>query len=277
MRYSLIPVLNILICFSSFSQTGPGAILPDGTEIPGWRAAGGLKIYKSDNLHSLINADADLVLEYGFRQAITRDFYNYSGKLINIQVFTMDNSFGSYGIFLQKSKGEKIFQKYGNSCFEKPGSFGFWKQFYFIYMQSKSEGDTITEGFRLFAGNIDAKIKSRGLFPDILGLSRDKKGDITIFKGPLGLSNIYYFGPSNVFFINEGIAIENENSKEIILQYSDNNEAVRRFSDAAGLLGSMAKFTNFTLVDKYSFSMKDREGNTLVFKVDGNCLDIVIK
>jgi hypothetical protein len=252
-------------------------MLPDDTEVPGWRPAGVLKVYKSDNLHTLINADADLVLEYGFRQAITRDFYNYSGKLINIQVFTMDNTFGSYGIFLQKSKGEKVFQKYGNSCFEKPHSFGFWKQFYFIYMQSEFEGDTITEGFRLFAGIIDSKIKSKGLFPEILGLSSDKKGNITIFKGPLALSKIYYFSPSNVFFINEGIAVENDNSKEIILKYADNNEAVRRFSETAGILGAMTKFTNFIMTGSFSFTMKDREGKTLVFKVDGNCLDITIK
>jgi len=277
MRHFFIPVLLALICFSSYSQTGPGAMLPEGTEVPGWRPAGELKVYNSENLNNLADERADLIREYGFRQAIAMDFYNYYGKLINIQVFTMDNTFGSYGIFLQKSKGGKIFDEFGNSCFEKTDSFGFWKQFYFIYMHSDFEGDTIAEGFRLIARVIDSKIKSKGLFPDILGLSKNKKGNVTIFKGPLALSNIYYFSPSNIFFINEGIAIENSDSKEIILKYADNNEAVRRLSDAAGILGAMTKFSDFNMVGEFSFAMKDREGKTLVFKVNEDCLDITIE
>lgn len=277
MRYLFIPVFFLLFSARSFTQTGPGAMLPVETDIPGWRPAGELKVFNSENLKDLVSEEAALILEYGLRQAVTMDYYNYSGKIINIQVFTMENVFGSYGIFLQKSKGEKIFREFGNACFEKPGCFGFWKQFYYIYMHSRFKGDTISEGFRLIAGFIDSRIKSKGFFPDILSLSKDKKGNITIFKGPLALSNIYYFGPSNIFFIKEGIAIENNDSKEIILKYTDNNEAVRRFTEAAGILGSMAKFSGFSMDGEFSFVMKDRDGKALIFKVEDNCLNITIK
>jgi hypothetical protein len=81
----------------------------------------------------------------------------------------------------------------------------------------------------------------------------------------------------NVFNINEGIAIENGESKEIILRYTDNNEAVRRFSDAAGILGRMERYSEFKLVDQYSFTMMDKDKKILTFKVDNECLNILIK
>jgi hypothetical protein len=277
MKKTTILLLLLLMQRPLFSQTGPGAILPNEKEVPGWRTSGELKIYNRDNLYDLIRNEAEIFKEFDFRSAVSRDYYNFSGKVINIRVFTMENTFGSYGIFLQKSKGEKVFKEFGNACFEKAGNFSFWKQYYFVTLHSESSGDTISGGFRLFSGIIDSKIKSRGLFPEILGLSADKTGDITLFKGPLALANIYYFSPLNVFYINEGVAIENSDSKEIILKYIDNNEAVRRFSDAAGILGGMSKFSGFIMTGDYSFAMKDKNGKTLTFKVEDNCLNIKIK
>jgi hypothetical protein len=205
------------------------------------------------------------------------DYYSFSGKVINIQVYTMENTFGSYGIFLMKSKGEKVFREFGNTCFEKAKNFVFWKQYYLVMMKSEYSGDTISGGFKLMSGIIDSKIKSKGLFPDIMRLSDNKAGNITIFKGPLAMSGIYYFGPLNVFYINEGIAIENDDNMEIILKYSDNSEAVRRFSDAAGILSAMSKYSGFVMAGDYSFEMKDKEGKTLTFSVFDNCLKIKIK
>jgi hypothetical protein len=277
MKKVALLLISIFLYGTIFSQTGPGAILPAENETPGWRISGKLQTYDYENLDNLIDGEADLYREYGLKNAISRDYFNFSGIVINIRVFTFDKTFGSYGLFLQKSKGEKVFKEYGNACFEKRGSFTFWKQYYLIVMSSKSSGDSISAGYRLMAGLIDSKIKSKGLFPEIMGLSKDKTGDITIFKGPLALSNIYYFGPRNYFNINEGIAIENADRKEIILKYIDNNEAVGRFSDAAGILGAMSKFSGFKMAGNYSFEMKDKEGKTLTFKVDGDCMYISIE
>ena len=277
MKKTILLILLIVTCSTSFSQSGPGAILPAEKEVPGWRTSGELKIYNRDNLVNLADGEADMFKEFGLRNAVSRDYFNFTGKVINIQVYTLESTFGSYGIFLQKSKEEKVFKEFGNACFEKAGDFTFWKQYYFITMHSGSSGDTISSSFRLMAGIIDSKIKSRGLLPDILGLSNDKTGHISIFKGPLALSKIYYFGPMDVFYINEGIAIENGDTTEIILKYTDNNEAVRRFSDSAGILSGMSKFSGFIMIGDYSFAMKDKDGKTLTFKLDNNYMNITIK
>jgi len=277
MRRTILLTLSIVVYYTSFSQSGPGAILPSEKEVPGWRTSGDLKIYSRDNMTNLLSGDAEIFKEFGVRYAVSRDYYNFTGRTINIQVYTMENTFGSYGIFLQKSKGEKVFKEFGNACFENKGNFTFWKHVYLITMHSISSGDTISASFRLMAGIIDSKIKSRGILPDILGLSKDRTGSITIFKGPLALSKIYYFGPVDVFDIEEGIAIENGDTTEIILKYIDRNEAVRRFSDAAGILSGISKFSGFKMIGNYSFAMKDKNGKILTFKVDDNCMNVTIK
>jgi len=189
----------------------------------------------------------------------------------------MNNTFGSYGYFLQTSRKEKVFKEFGNASFENNNSFHFWKQIYYLEMISKSSGDTISAGFRQIAGYIDSRVKSRGTPPDIMKLADNKKGIPVLFKGPIAMDKIYYFGPVNIFNIEEGIAFENNDSKELIYKYQDNNEAVRRFSDAAGILSKMQRYSDFRLVDRFSFTLKDRDGKVLTFKVDDNCLDVVIK
>ncbi|MBA4321971.1 MAG: hypothetical protein C0408_04065 [Odoribacter sp.] len=277
MKRTILFLLTLLISYTSFSQSGPGAILPTDLEVPGWRTSGELKVYNREDLSDLMNDEAKLIMEFGFRNIVSRDYFNFSGKVINIQVYTMENTFGSCGIFLLKSRDEKVFKEFGNACFENAGNFTFWKQYYLVRMHSVSTGDSISAGFKLMAGVIDSKIKSRSIFPDILGLSNDKPGNITIFKGPLALANIYYFSPLNIFKMNEGIAIENGDNTEIILKYTDNDEAVRRFSDTAGILSGMEKFSGFLMVGDYSFALKDVKGKTLIFRVDDNYINISIK
>jgi hypothetical protein len=273
-----LPLLIFIFVFPvSWSQTGADAILPTDKEMPGWRTTGESKTYDKENLRTLLKDKADLYLEFGFRKAMTRDYYNFFGKVINLQVFTMNSTFGSYGLFLQKSKGEKVFKEFGNDCYEKPECFVFWKQYYLIVMNSTSQGDTVSQGFRQLAALIDSRIKSRASLPEITALASDKLGRAILFKGPLALAEIYYFSPLNIFKINEGIAFENGNTREIILKYADNDEAVRMLSDAAGILSGMQKFSGFIMVSNYSFAMKDRDGKTLTFKVDGDCVNILIK
>ena len=277
MRIHLTIILTIFICSESFAQTGKGAMLPDKDDIAGWKPEGEMKIFNSEALRNLAKEETEFIKEYGFDYAVEQKYYNYRNMLITVNVYVMKNSFGSCGLFMRYSKKQKVFQEYGNSTYEKAGEYGFWKQMYFVKLTSGSEGDTIKEGFRMISGFIDSKIRTKGSVPEILGYSKDKPGNVTIFKGPLALSEIYYFGPNNIFFIDEGLAIENGETKEIILKYSDNNVAVRRFTEVAGLLSRMSKFSDFVMLDDFSFALKDRDRKKLVLTVSENCLNITIK
>ena len=275
-KYSLF-VLLLILTGRLFSQTGKGAFLPDINDLPGWRPAGEVEVYKSESLEKIADAETGLILEYGLNYAVARKYYNFGYRVINVQVYTMDNSFGSYGLFLRHSKNEKVFSKYGNSCYEKAGEFGFWKQFYFIRMFSDVKNDTVSEGYSQIAAFIDSKIRSRGVFPPIMNLSDKEAKNVRIFRGPLALSEIYYFSPLNIFFVNEGIAFDKGDTTKIILKYPDNNDAVKHYTEVAGILSAMPKFTDFRMDGNFSFSMKDKEHKTLIFSVSESNLEISIE
>ncbi|MGD0581734.1 MAG: DUF6599 family protein [Bacteroidales bacterium] len=276
-KYCFLFILLLVGLKPLLSQTGPGSFLPEIYDIPGWRPAGDPEVFKSGSLEKIAGDETGLILEYGFNYAVLRRYYNFRHRVIKVQVYTMNNTFGSYGLFLRHSGKEKVFNEYGNSCYEKQGEFGFWKQFYFIRMNSDITNDTVSEGYRQIASFIDSKIKSRGLFPGIMNLSGDNARNVRIFRGPLALSEIYYFSPLNIFFVNEGISFEKDDTTKIILRYSDNNEAVRRYTEAAGVLGTMPEFTDFVMDGSFSYTMKDKKGKTLVFRVNENNLEISIK
>jgi len=275
-RYAGVMIFLFLTFNIAMSQSGPGSFLPEANEIAGWRPAGDAEIFRSESLERVAGTETSLILEYGFDYAAERQYYNYGFRVIRVQVYTMDNTFGSYGLFLRHSRKEKVFSQFGNSCYEKQGEFGFWKQYYFIRMTSDVSNDTVSEGYRQIASFIDSKIKSRGLFPGIMNLSDQGSTNVRIFRGPLALSEIYYFSPLDIFFIREGIAFDRGDTTKILLRYADNNEAVRRYSESAGMLGSMSKFTDFLMDGLYVFTMKDREGKKLFFKVKENDLEISI-
>lgn len=277
MKYYLLNFLFLFCSSAALPQTGPGSFLPDRDEIPGWRPSEDVSVFRSESLEKIADAETNLILEYGFNYAATRRYYNFRNRIIKVVVLTMNNTFGSYGLFLRHSRKEKVFREFGNPCYEKAGEFGFWKQFYFIRMYSDVSNDTVSEGYRQIASYIDSKIKSRGMLPEIMNLYGSDGGNVRIFNGPLALSEIYYFSPLNIFFVREGIAIEKGDTTRIILRYSDNNEAVRRYSEVAGMLGSMSKFSNFLIDGNFSFLMKDRDGKTLIFKVKDSDLEIIIK
>jgi hypothetical protein len=277
MRYYLTITLLFFISLNSAGQTGPGAMLPAKDNIAGWRPAGEINIWSKENLRNFAGDEADIVMEYGFDHAVEQNYYNFKNKLINVKVYVMNNSFGSCGLFMRYSRNQNVVKEYGNSAYQKDGEYGFWKHLYYIRLTSDAKGDTIKEGFRMIAAFIDSKIRYRGVIPEIVGYSEGKAGTVTIFRGPLALSEIYYFSPLNIFFVQEGIAIVNGESKEIILRYSDNNEAVRRFSETAGILSGISKFSDFIMIGDLSFALKDRERRTLVFRVSDNYLNITIK
>jgi hypothetical protein len=277
MRYPVSIIIFIIVCLESAGQTGPGAMLPGKDNIPGWKTAAENKIWGKESLKKFAGEESEIVNEFGFDYAVEQNYYNFKNKLINVKVYVMNNSFGSCGLFMRYSRNQKIAKEYGNSSYLKKGEYGFWKHLYFVKLTSGASGDTITEGFRMIASYIDSKIRSKGTIPEIIGSSEGKPGTVTIFRGPLALSEIYYFSPLNIFFVEEGIAIVNGDRKEIILKYSDNDKAIKRFSEVAAILSGMSKFSDFVMIENFSFAMKDRERKNIVFRVADNYLNITIK
>jgi hypothetical protein len=274
---SFLPIILILFTWQMLSgQTGPAAMLPEDENLQGWIKRGEVKVWRKENIRNFAKNESDIVLEYGFNYAVEQNYIDAGNDLINVKVYVMYNSFGSCGLFMRSGKNQKIVKGYGNSAYQKEMEYAFWKHLYFVKISAVTAGGSVEKGMKMIASFIDSKIKSKGTTPEILDLAQGKTGAVTIFRGPLVLSEIYNFSPQNIFFIEEGIAIESGKRKEIFLKYTDRNEAVRHFTEAAGLLSRINKFYDFKMPDNFSFSMKDRDSRKLVFSVSDNYLNITI-
>jgi hypothetical protein len=266
--------LSLLLAFSAAAQTGPAALLPSAGEIEGWEVNGDPVVYGGDDLFFLINGGADIYYEYGFREVIAASLTNPGGEEIKLEIYRMKDSFAAYAVFLQQSAGSDIGETAGSSSFINSGSLGLWKHHYFILMRSNRENSTVTDGMRLIAGSVERRIKQEGRLPDIVSSFNSRSGRITLLRGKIALSNIYYFSSRDIFMIEEGIAIEENGIKEIWLQYSDPGKPVQLLAEVSALLGSDNRFTGFAMTGEQSFTLSDKRGNRIDIEASGSLLKI---
>ena len=74
-------------------------ILPDSQAIAPWKPAGDPSIYRGEELYDFIDGGAEIVHEYGFRQAISHSYENDAGKGINLEVYIMEDPASAYGLY----------------------------------------------------------------------------------------------------------------------------------------------------------------------------------
>lgn len=275
-RVIFAAALLLLSVPGAVAQTGPAALLPAEGEIDGWGISGEPVVYGGDDLFFLINGGADIYYEYGFREVIAASLTDPAGGEIKLEIYRMSDSFAAYAVFLQKSTGSDIDEAAGTSSFINSGSMGFWKHHYFVLMRSNRENSTVTDGMKLVAGAVEKRIKQEGRLPDIVSSFSNRSGSITLLRGKIVLSNIYYFSSRDIFMIEEGIAVEENGVKEIWLQYSDPGKPVQRLAEVSAVLSSDTRFTGFTMSGEQSVTLADKRGNRIDIEAAGSFIKIKI-
>lgn len=275
-RVTLSTALLLLSVLGAAAQTGPAALLPATGEIEGWEISGDPVVYGGDDLFFLINGGADIYYEYGFKEVTAASLANPAGGEIKLEIYRMKDSFAAYAVFLQKSTGSDIAETPQSGSFVNSGSMGFWKHHYFVLMRSNSENSTITDGMRLVAGAVEKRIKQEGRLPEIVSSFSNRSGTITLLRGKIVLSNIYYFSSRDIFMIEEGIAVEENGVKDIWLHYSDPGKPVQRLAEVAAHLSSDTRFTRFSMSGEQSVTLYDKRGNRIDIEASGSYLKIKI-
>jgi hypothetical protein len=273
-RMTYYAALCLIFTFNAAAQTGPAALLPAEGETEGWVLNGDPALYGGDDLFFLINGGADIYYEYGFREVIAASFTNPGGEEIKLEVYRMKDCFAAYAVFLQQSTGSEKGKSFGTNSFVNNGSLGFWKHHYFILMRSNSENSIVSDGMSMMAGSVDKRIKQECRLPDIATSFSNRSGRITLLRGKIALSNIYYFSPRDIFLIEEGIAVEESGVKEIWLHYSDPGKPVQRLAEVSALLSSDNRFTGFAMSGAETVTFSDNRGNRITMEASGNLLKI---
>ena len=188
----------------------------------------------------------------------------------------MEDTFGSYALYLQKSRGAGETYTAGNNSYLDTLSLGFWKHHYLVTISCDRMYDSTLLGMKLVADLVDSRIRPYGKLPDITGPFMQRPGRVTLLRGKIGLSYIYHFTTTDVFRIEEGIAIEETGRAEIWLKYPNSNMSVQRLGEVAGVLSRDPRFTGFMMSGDLSFRLSDKIGNTIDIEATGRYLKILV-
>lgn len=257
-------------------QTGMYALLPAEDEIEGWELRGEPELYAGDKLYSLIGRGADLYLEYGFIELIAASVMNKAGEELKLEIYRMEDSFGANAVYLQKSSSAGESYRAGNDAFINSSSLGFWKHHYFILISCDHEGSSVTGGMKVLADLVETRIKPNGRIPDLSKKFSNRPGRVSLIRGKIALANIYYFTTTDVFRIDEGVAIEEPGRIEIWLKYKDSNTSIQRLGEVAGILSRESRFTGFMMSGDTAFRLNDTDGNIINIESAGAYLKIII-
>ncbi len=234
--------------------------------------------YVGEDLYLYINGGAVIYYEYGFRQVVTQEYRANSGKVINLEIFEMENPASAFGIYTFKTGDDGKEIPVGSEALLEDYYLNFWKGNFVVTLTAvDSEKETIDLLMRI-ADIVDTKIKSEAEKPKILDLllkENLKMSSIKYLEGNLALSNNYEFDSENIFGLKEGIIGEYGDFKVFIFRYNNEDESIRWFGNARNHLKDSSRFDYFTGYAE-DFSLIDREGKQVYIRPHRNYLLIIL-
>lgn len=271
--FTIVSFLMIVLIVNPSSKISKGQqdisyYLPKSGELEEWEPAGSPQKFIGEDLYLLINGGAVIYYEYGFRQVITQEYVNKSGKFINLEIFEMINPASAYGIYTFKTGEDGKEISAGTEALLEDYYLNFWKGNFVVTLTGfDSEKETLN-GLLTIANAVDTKIENEGqrpLLPDLLLKENLKTSSIKYLKGNVALFNNYKFDSKNIFGLKEGVIGNYGNFKIFIFKYDDENGSLKWFKNARSHLKDNSGFDDFTDYGD-DFSVTDRKGKNIHIK-----------
>lgn len=236
-------------------------------QIEGWKVDGHTDMFEGDDLFFLINGGADVYLEYGFKQVISRNYTSESGNSLKVELYEMLDEDAAFGIFslFKIDEGTTQFAQVGRMS-DNHIRFRTNKYFGIIMLQSSDPPSLKSMiGFARFLVNT---LPGGTEKPELVSLLPDEgfiSSDVKYFRGNIGLSNIYSFGSGDIFGFSEGVYGNYGSHSLIILKYQNGNELKGISQKIHNNLMNNKKFSDFKL-NGLSLKWKDNQGRHIVME-----------
>ncbi len=278
MRYIILFFLGILVLPDVIAQNQDlHLIFPVNEDIEGWKLSGQPDFYQGEELYYLIDGGADIYMEYGFNRVIGGEFTNPAGIRLRLEIYEMTDNAAAFGIFSINHHSLKWNNEVGDESVLGDDFFAFRKKnYYTIISKLIGSGQMDLEMIRLgriVASKIDSGAPLPGL---IIAYPKDERmKSVTYLRGPIALSNIYYFSPKNIFNIKEGLSAAYDGYQVIVLNYENKGDAERTLITAMGEISEADRFSGFEKKG-HDFICNDQKGNRLEGRLSGNMILICL-
>lgn len=279
--FSMAVAIQLTILFFSVSalqgQTA-ASVLPGAGFLPGWEASYDAVAYEGDDLFFLINGGADLYMEYGFADVAAVELKHPDKGSVYMELYRMDSDSAAFGIFSLRKGGLSVEVNPGPWVVYGEDFLHLWQgPFYMSVSGGRLEKSARLQVFLSLIGHLTEKVPAENRLPWLYEEYRQAEANSAAYlMGPLALSNIYSFGHENPFRVSEGLVLERDADREIILAYADASTASDIFSGVLHFFTDNARFPQFEGSGR-SFAAVDRQGKLIEATLSGNKILLAIE
>jgi hypothetical protein len=161
--------------------------------------------YVGKELYDYINGGAELYLSYGL-VSMTGCKYNGDNDLpqVTVEIYEMTSSANAFGVYTQSRDKEE--QDYGQGSQSFPDFILFWKDRYFVIVNTQEVTPESGNAIRYLAGLIDKSIPETGETPAIIRCLPEKglsPAGFLYFHHYIWLNAYFFIADYNIVNINE--------------------------------------------------------------------------
>ena len=240
--------------------------------------------YTPENLFNYINGGAELYLSYGF---IGMTGCRYTGDdlpEVNIEIYEMTEAKNAFGVYTHSRDKEEY--DYGQGSQSYTDAILFWKDRYFIIINTVKSTPQSTEAIRYLASFVDNAIPEKGKLPDIVGDLPDENlvpGGFIYFHHYVWINAYYFIADHNILNINEKTdavlaRYENDSTSSrcylLLLKYPDSEIAKQAYEQLIKKYAPEAGKNQIIQLEDGNWFMTWRERNRLGAIFNGATLTI---
>ncbi len=223
------------IPFTGIRAQNPAEQLPE--QLGAYRATEQLD-YTDENLFEYINGGAEMYLSYGLVGMKGRVYTVENLPEVTVEVYEMTEAKNAFGVYTQTRDKEE--HTYGQGSQSQRDAVMFWKDRYFVIINTSKVTPESTEAVRQSALLIDKAIPGIGKIPDIVDRLPEKDlapAGFVYFHHYIWLNSYYFIADYNILDIDKNVdavlakyGAPEDRSYLLLAEYPDNNAARKAYT-----------------------------------------------
>lgn len=221
----------IFLCFFSPTASNQGvpsslqALLP---QLDSWRYAESPQHYLPETLFEYINGAAESYLSYDFQELAVAQYKKEDSEAsLTLEIYDMGKEKNAFGIYSAERYPESEYLAVGNQGYREEGTLNFIIADMYIKLLCFDCGENEQATLKLFAQDIEKRIKEKGALPPLLKLF--PKSGLVAYSEKFILHNFLGFG-----FLHDGYLANYKDGQEdfdlFLIEGTGEKEAEDMFS-----------------------------------------------
>jgi hypothetical protein len=160
--------------------------------------------YSADHLFEYINGAAELYLSYGLTGMTGCKYSGEQLPEISVEIYEMTEARNAFGVYTQSRDREERMYGQGSQSYRE--AILFWKDRYFVVINTTKATPSSEEAIRFLAAEIDKSIPAEGAVPSIVALLPAQglsQGEFLYFHHYVWLNAYFFIADFNILDINE--------------------------------------------------------------------------